>query len=291
MNAKILVLGATGTVGGETARALVRQNVAFAVGVREPERARQTLSDLSLSHVELRRFDFADATTFGAFAEVERVFLLRPPSVVNIERDVFPIIQAMKSAGVRHVVFLSLLGADKARWMPHAKIEKLLIESGMKWTFLRASYFLQNFSTTHRDDIKLRDEIFVPAGRGKTSFIDALDIGEVAALCLTHSEHENRAYDLTGELALNYYELARDFSEVLGRRIVYQSPSVFGFWRALRKRHIAAPFVLVMIGIYTTARWGMASRVAPDVRRLLGRAATTPRQFIERNRALWENRS
>ena len=74
----------------------------------------------------------------------------------------------------------------------------------MTWTFLRASFFMQNLSTTHRDDIRERGDVFVPAGKGKTSFIDVRDIADVAVKALTEPGHENKAYPLTGDVALNY---------------------------------------------------------------------------------------
>lgn len=91
----------------------------------------------------------------------------------------------------------------------------------MEYTLLRASFFMQNLLEVHRPDIVEHGEIFVPAGNGKTSFVDARDIGEAAAIVLTESGHVNQAYDLTGPEALDYGEVATIFSDVLGRSITY----------------------------------------------------------------------
>ena len=281
----ILVTGATGTVGREVVRALSEQqdDVKIVAAVRDTQKSRDDFPP----PVELRTFDFNAPQTFAdAFQNVESVFLMRPPNIADV-RVLQVAIEAMKNAGVRHVVFLSLLGVEKQPYLPHAKTEKLLRASGMTWTFLRASFFWQNLSTTHRDDIRLRDEIFVPAGRGKTSFVDVRDIGEVAALCLTSEEHSNRAYDITGDQPLDYFQVAHLFSLVLNRRIRYANPSLLRFYWTLRRRKTPTSFIFVMCGIYTIARWGRAARVTDDTRRLLNRPATTAREFIERNRDVW----
>ena len=77
------------------------------------------------------------------------------------------------------MVFLSILGVERIRVVPHRRVEEWLEASGLDWVFLRASYFMQNLSGVHRDDIRLRDEVFLPAGRGRTSFIDVRDVAAV----------------------------------------------------------------------------------------------------------------
>ena len=66
---------------------------------------------------------------------------------------------------------LSLIGVENNRVVPHYKIKQHMLKSGLEYTFLRPSFFMQNLSTTHREEIKDQSEIFVTAGRDKTSFI------------------------------------------------------------------------------------------------------------------------
>jgi len=75
--------------------------------------------------------------------------------------------------GVNHVVYLSTLGAEKNVIIPHHRIEKHIMGTDITYTLLRASFFMQNLLEVHRADIVEHDELFVPAGSGKTSFIDA----------------------------------------------------------------------------------------------------------------------
>ncbi len=184
-------------------------------------------------------------------------------------------------------MFLSLLGAEHNRFVPHYKIERTIQASGIPWTFLRASFFMQNLSTIHRETICERSEIDVPAGNGRTSFIDVRDIAEIAATILCSSGHDQRAYPLTGADALTYTTVAQIMTEEFDRQIVYPPSSVLTFIRRMRQRGYEWDFVLVMLAIYTTARLGLTATVTPDATRLLGRAPRTMRNFVHDYRDCW----
>jgi uncharacterized protein YbjT (DUF2867 family) len=284
MEGTILVTGATGNVGAAVVDALPRGNGPVVAAVRDVERARHRFGDT----VEYVPFDFRRPDTFGAaFAGVRRVFLVRPPDLANVPRDIAPALVAAAAAGVEHVVFLSLLGVERNRIVPHHRIERLLRDSGMAWTFLRASYFMQNLDTTHRDDIREHGEVFLPAGRGRTSFIDVRDVAAVGVRALTEDDHEGRAYPLTGGEALDYDQVALAFTEVLGRPIRYANPSPLAFVRRMRARGLPLGFILLMLALYTTARLGLAATVTDDTARLLGRPPIALRQYIADYRQSW----
>ncbi len=278
-SASILVTGATGTVGRHVAKGLAERDVPAVATTRRPGAA-----DLPLPAV---RFDFEDPSTYDAFDGIRRVFLVRPPALARVRSSIVPALDAAEAAGVKHVVFLSLLGAEQNPLVPHRWIEWSLQRSGMARTFLRSSFFMQNLATTHRADLRDRDRIIVPAGRGRTSFVDARDIAEVGVRALTEDGHCQAAYALTGAEALTYFEVAVLFSEVLGREIRYANPSVLEFVRHMRGQGHPWPFVLVMTGIYLTARVGLAETVTDDLERVLGRPPTSMRTFIQDYRARW----
>jgi uncharacterized protein YbjT (DUF2867 family) len=140
---------------------------------------------------------------------------------------------------------------------------------------------MQNLVEVHNRDIVEHDEIFVPAGTGETSFVDARDVAGVGVAALTESGHENRAYDVTGADALTYYEVAEVFSDVLDREIRYANPGLVEFAVEMYRRGLSPSYVVVMLGIYTTARVGLAGRVSGDVRTVLGRSPRTMREFVD----------
>lgn len=282
-DAPVVVTGATGTVGSDVTRGLLAAGVPVRVAARDPNAARAAFPG-----AEVVRFEFGDEGTYlGTFDGAGAMFLVRPPQITAVKKEVLPAIDAAQAAGVRHVVFLSLQGVERNAVVPHRHIEDHLKAGGPSWTFLRPSFFMQNLSTTHRDDIAERDEVFVPAGRGRTGFVDTRDVAEVAVKALTEPGHERRAYELTGSEALGYDEVARVLSESIDREIRYPNPSPWAFWKRMRARGTPAGYVLVMIALYSACRLGLASRVTPELERLLGRAPRTLRCFAADHAEAW----
>ena len=275
----ILVTGASGTVGREVA-ARLSGRAPVRLGLRDL--ARGGTADAS-------RFDFLDPSTFGpALRGVNQVFLLRPPQLARARHDFGPFIAAMERVGVRRVVFLSVRGAGGNPLLPHHGIERLLERSALAWTHLRPNDFMQNFATVHRADIRDRSEIWAPAGHGRTSFVDVRDVADVAVRVLTEAGHERRAYTLTGPEALTMDRVAAVLSAALGRRIAYRNPGVLAFLRHVRAAGHPLAVGLVMTGVYTAARLGLAAKVAPDLEQLIGRPATPFPVFAQDYAALWQ---
>jgi uncharacterized protein YbjT (DUF2867 family) len=216
------------------------------------------------------------------------MFLLRPPQIADVKKYIFPAIDAAKRAGVKHVVFLSLIGIENAKFVPHYKVEQYLTQSGFETTFLRCSFFMQNLNTVHRTEIKEKNEIFVPVGNAKTSFIDARDIGAVAATVLTQAGHERKNYDLTGSEALDYWQATGIMSEVLGRQITYQNPNPVRFLIESLRRGTPFMFALVQMGLYTSTRFGMAESVTDEVENLTGRKPIPFKQYVTDYKESWD---
>ena len=285
MNTKILVLGALGNVGAEVVRSLQAQGLAVRAADLDAQAVRARFGDT----VEAVPFDFTRPETFSAvFEGIEALFLMRPPQISDVRRIMLPALDAAQAAGVRRVVFLSLIGIEKARFVPHYQVEAYLVKSPLRWTFLRCSFFMQNLNTTHREEIKERDEIFVPVGKARTSFIDVRDIGAVAAAALTQPGHENKAYDLTGPEALDYWQAAEILSQALGRQITYRNPSPLRFLLAHLRRGTPLMFALVMTGLYLSTRSGMAEPVTGEVERITGRKPRTLRDYARDYAANWQ---
>lgn len=287
MTSTILVTGATGNVGRELVSLLaVAPNCLVVAAVRNPTQARQQFPD----SVRCVRFDFTNPATFAdTFQGVNRLFLVRPPAMADL-RQITPALNAAKDAGVEQIVFLSIVGAERNRIVPHARIERDLDRLQVPAVFLRASFFMQNLNTTHRADIRDRERLFMPAGNGKTSFIDVRDLAAVAAQILTAPVAGDRlqARVLTGAVALTYSEVANIFTAVLGRPIEYTNPSIPIFIWQLLAQGYPLPFVLVMVGIYTTARWGLADLVTADVECAIGRAPISMQQYVQDYRQYWQ---
>jgi uncharacterized protein YbjT (DUF2867 family) len=207
----ILILGATGNVGTAVIKYLLCANNSSIVlaGVRNIELARREFT--SNPNLKFRRFDFENQNSFSeALSGIDLLFLLRPPQISDVDKYIKPLLTQAQGQRVNKVVFLSVQGVERSKMIPHHKIEKLVLEMGFEFVFLRPSYFMQNLTTTLLPEIQAKRTITLPAGHAKFNWVDVDNIGEAAANILMNFEnYANQAFEITG--LQNLTQLA-DFS-------------------------------------------------------------------------------
>ncbi len=271
---KILVTGASGNVGSYVVKELLNKGEEVVTAGTNT----QKLRDMFEGRVNTVYFDFTDKNTFSQALEgVNRVFLMRPPHLGKPE-DLYPFVEVMKYHNIELVSFLSLMGVETNTIPPHHKIEKYIERLQIPYAHVRPGFFMQNLSGIHSVEIKERNEIFVPAGNSKTSFIDAADVGlAVATLLHKHERYKNTAHTITGAEALDYYEVAEILSKVTGRKIVYRKPGYLKYRRHyIKVRGLDRGYVNVTVALYFMTRMGTAKAVTDDFFKLTGR---NPRFF------------
>lgn len=287
----VLVPGATGTVGRHVVAELLERDLSSRIAVRDPE---STLANppepwpddggASLDAVE---FDFEHPETWGeALSGVDSAFLLYAPGV-SVGR-VTEFVDAAARSDVDHLAFLSILGADKVPFLPHRRIERHILAAPVSQTFLRASYFMQNLSEIHLPEILERDEIFIPAGDGQVGFVDARDVGAVAAAVLSDTKPPAQSLDITGPESMSFTAVAEALSDVLDREITYADPSIPDFaWRTYR-RGLSPGLIAFMIAEYTVMRFGRSARTVTDVTAVLDREPRSIHEFARCYRKVFE---
>lgn len=284
---KILITGASGNVGQYIVKNLLELNEELVLTSTNPEK----LSEKYCGSVDVVYFDFQKVETFDqALINVDRVYLMRPPHLGKPE-DLYPFLNKLKEYPIKHIVFLSLMGIEKNPIPPHYKIEKTIEKLGIPYTFVRPGFFMQNISGIHSNEIREHDEIFVPAGRSKTSFIDTKDIGYAISIILhTPNDHINKAYTLTGSIALDYFELANILSKVTQRKIVYKKPGFIQYRNYyINHRKLDKSYVNVTIGLYLITRMGNAKKVTHDYFTITGKKPSSFYEFCVNHLNCFEN--
>ena len=282
----VVVTGATGNVGRYVVPLLVAAGVPVRAAVRSPATSPQQFLRDGVERVVL---DWQDPGTWGAaFVGARSIFVVRPPHLSRPRTQMLPALRAAEHAGVEHVVLLSLQGAQTNRMVPHAALEAWARDSGLTWTFVRPSFFMQNLLGTHRAEIRDTDEVVVPAGRGATAFVDTQDVAAVAvAALLDPAGHAGRAWTPTGPAALTYDQVAAVLSAELARPVRYRRPGMVRYVRHARAGGMPWAMVAVTSGIYTLARLGRASGLTDDVAHVTGRPPTGLAAFVHREREAW----
>ncbi len=276
-----LVTGSTGNVGREVIKELMRTG----------EDVRAAVHEASVAAVEgapAVHFDFRDPSTFGPALEgTTKVFLMRPPAIADVDATLIPFFNAARKANLRQIVFLSLIGVDKNKRIPHYAVEQAIIPSAIPYTFVRPGFFMQNATQAYRDDIRFDNRIYVAAGKGKLGFIDVADIGAVAAKAMREEGHENKAYSITGPEAITHFEVAEMISTAVGRTITYANPSNSDYKKHLFRMGYPADYVEVMGGIYFPVRMGWAGGLTDEFEQIMGRKPHNFADFARDNAALW----
>lgn len=281
----ILVTGVTGTTGGATLRALQTAGVSVRALVRDATRFQAP------PRVEVAVGDFDDPDSLAAALNgVDHAYLVAPASERQVEMEV-AFIEAARRARLGHLVRLSVVGADQGgdgrmRFAAiHHQLEYIVRDSGLSWTFLRPTGFMQNYlgQALAIKDRGTFSSSLSPAAR--VAHVDATDIGAVAARTLTERGHEGQAYTLTGPEAVDDDAIAARFSRVLGRLVTHTQVPV----EAVRERMLSSGYprwnVDGLTELYTLYETGQAAYVSSDIERVLGRPARHFDDFVRDHRA------
>ncbi|MCW3465778.1 NAD(P)H-binding protein [Chitinophaga nivalis] len=282
MSNKILVTGATGSIGKALIKSLQTQQAAFFAASRNVAAAKEKLG----LQEEIVHFSFDDPTTFeAATAGVDKVFLLGPPITPDLDLLFAPFLEYLGKKGIKRIVYLSALGLTNPEGLLgfHARMEQKLAQEGFDYTILRPSFFSQNFRNYEYENITERSIVFAPAGKGKAAFIDVADIAAVAAVALTTEGHSGQSYDLTGPELLSFYDAAALLTTVTGKQITYPEPDADTF-KAVLKAAGAPDF----IGEYMTIVYDgiLTNKVAfttDTVEKVTGKKPTTLKTVLEQD--------
>ncbi|MFK0384580.1 SDR family oxidoreductase [Agrobacterium sp. NPDC090273] len=262
MTGKILVLGATGTVGNPLVKALVNKGENVKAASR---------SGNAVEGADGVRFDYADASTFAAaFDGVDRLYLLLSTGHVDVLGALSPVVDEAIRRKIK-IVFMSVFGVDADDSIPYRQVELKIIASGVPHVILRPNWFADNFHTFWKAGID-RGQIAVPAGNGKSSFIDVRDIADSAAAALSSTAFDGKAFNLTGPEALGYADAAAIIEKAIGRPVAYNAVSDEAFIGILTGAGVPQDYAAFLASIFYPVREGWTSAVTGDVQTLTGKA-------------------
>ncbi|WP_207513943.1 SDR family oxidoreductase [Longitalea luteola] len=285
--AKILLTGATGSVGSQLVKRLAALHVPFKALVRPGNK-----SDFlkSIPQATIITGDLADPSGLDqALQGIEKVFLLTDSSA-QAEELQLNLVNAAHRAGVLHIVKLSQFAAEAdspVRFLRyHAHVENRIKNLGMAYTFLRPNLFMQGLIAL-KDYIKHEAKFYAAVGNAAISLVDVRDIAVVAAVVLTEPGHENKTYNITGGESLTHYEMAAIFSAELGRNISFIDVSSQQMEGALRAAGFPEWQLMGLIEDYAHYARGEAAAVYDTVKAVTGSQPVSFRQFVHDHQALF----
>ena len=259
-NGRVLVLGGTGKTGRRIAKGLEARGVPVRIG----------------SRTATPPFDWNDEETWDACLEgVEAAYITYAPDLAmpGAQAPIQAFVDRAKAHGVRRLVLLSGRGEPEAQ-----ACERIVQESGLEWTIVRASWFFQNFSEGAFADMIRSGRITLPAGNTPEPFVDVDDIADVAIAALSTAGHAGEVYEVTGPRLMTFAEVASELSTATGRSIEFIDVPHDSFIHGARQSGAPTDVVWMLDYLFSTVLDGRNAHLTDGVQRAIGRE---PRDLAE----------
>ena len=262
---RVLVIGGTGKTGRRVAAGLEARGVPVRVGSRSATPP----------------FDWHDEAGWDDCLDgVEAIYITYAPDLAmpGATDAIRALVDRAEAHGVRHLVLLSGRGEPEAQ-----ACERIVQQSGLDWTVVRASWFFQNFSEGAFAEMVLAGRITLPAGDTPEPFVDVDDIADVVITALSEPGHEGQLYEVTGPRLMTFSDVAADLSEATGRKIEFEPVPHDAFIGAAKESGAPRDVIWMLDYLFSTVLDGRNAQLTDGVRRALGR---DPRDHAEFARAV-----
>lgn len=280
MSDLILITGGTGKTGSRLAGALREGGLEARIASR------------SASGEGAVRFDWRDATTFGAALDGASAVYLVAPTDTSEQLDAMrPFLNRALETGMERFVLLSASSLETGGPMMGA-VDAFLRAHAPQWMILRPTWFAQNFSEgPHRATIRDENAIYSATDEGRVPFIDAADIAAVAATALAAAARPgrlpNREAILTGPQTLSYDEVAAVVSQITGRTIKHHRLSESELTARYESQGLPPQYAPELAKMDTAIARGAENRVTDEVKNFTGHPPTDFRSFAMSVREVW----
>lgn len=287
MSCKILIIPADIT-GILVAQGLKQKGLDFSVAPANPDEAEQYKN----LDAQVIKFDYADAEGMVSAMQGFDVVYMETPLCEEMIAWGSHAVAAAAQAGVKHVVRLSMLGADRDAHFRlgrlHGAIDQGLVDGEMDYTLIRPNSYMQDYSTLYADMIK-SGQLILAESDSRTSLIDARDVADSVVGVLSDSEeHKGMSYAVTGPEALDNFEIAKEISRVSGREVEYKpvDGETCGF--ELEKIGLPEWNIRMLLTLSDQKQKGYTALVTKAVKHLAERPARPFADFVRENAGAWK---
>ena len=281
----IAITGATGHLGLATIKALlpkVAPSEIVAV-VRDPQKAASVLPQ----GLTVRTGDYNDpAALLAAFQGVETVLLIST-SEMEYEarmREHRNVIDAAKQAGVRHLIYTSVLnptpGSPFGGMASHLATEEYLKASGIAYTIFRNTLYLDIIPMLVGEGTLPSGKLYSTLGEGQVSYGLRSEIAEALANVLTSEGHENQTYDIAPGPTYSAKDIAAGLRAATGQPVEYVPITGEELTATLREHQVPQPFIDLMVGMTEAMKNGEFNNPSATLEQLLGRKPTDLKTYL-----------
>ncbi|MBN6050980.1 SDR family oxidoreductase [Nonomuraea sp. RK-328] len=270
-----VVTGATGALGRLAVDELLDRVPADQVAAvaRDKDKA----ADLAARGVEIRLADYGDpASLRAALAAGDRVLFISGNEVGRRPAQHQAVVDAAKAAGVGLLAYTSVLGGPKADFdlaRDHQYTEQAILDSGVPYAFLRNGWYSEVY-TQNLGQFLEQGAILGSAGAGRVASAARADYAAAAVAVLTGEGHENKAYELSGDVAWGFDEFAAELSRQAGKEIAYRAVTPEQQREDLAGAGVPEPMIAFLQDIDDAIARGLLAVRTGELSRLIGRPTT-----------------
>lgn len=275
---KIGITGATGQLGSLVIEHLKSKTASenIVALVRNQEKA----AGLG---VESRSFDYNNPETLKqSLSGIDYLLLISSSEVGQRARQHKNVIEAAKEAGVKWIVYTSLLHADTSSLSlagEHLETEALLKDAGIPVTILRNGWYTENYLGSV--DSALKAGAFIgSAGEGKISSAARNDFAEAAAVVISDPKHQGKVYELAGNESYTLSDLAKEISKQAGKEIPYNNLEEAQYAEILESVGLPTEFAQAIAGWDVSASKGDLFDNSKTLSELIQRPTTPMRESV-----------
>ncbi len=279
---KIAITGATGQLGNLVIEQLLQLTAAqnIVALVRNIDKAEH----FKAQGIELREFDYdRPETLVPALSGVDKLLLISANEIGRRTPQHQAVIDAAKVASVPYLAYTSLLRANTSPLglaQEHRETEKLIQDSGLRYTFLRNNWYSENYLAGVAHTIEI-GTLFGAAQDGRISSASRIDYAEAAARVLTSTVHDNQTYELAGSQSFSLSELATLIGQAASKTINYQNLSAEEYTQGLIQASLPAGLVEVIVDADIQTIQGAMYSDSQDLEQLIGRKTTNIQDAIK----------
>jgi NAD(P)H dehydrogenase (quinone) len=272
----IVVTGATGQLGSLAIDSLLARGIA-ASDIVAAGRSAEKLAPLAGLGVRTVRIDFTEpASLEAAFAGADSLLLVSASEPGRRVAQHANAIDAARAAGVGHLVYTSAPRADTTELVlapEHKATEELLVASGIPYTILRNNWYTENYAGALAQ-ARETGRVVGNTGEGRVASATRADFADAAAVVLTTDGHLGVTYELGGDTAWDFHELAAVFAVVADREVVYTPVTPEERRAALLEAGLDEGTAGFVVALDSNIAAGTLAEVTGDLSRLIGRPTT-----------------
>lgn len=264
MNTNILVIGGTGKTGRRVVEQLQKKGIEPRIGSRSATPS----------------FDWDDKDTWvDALEGIDKMYVTYYPdlAVPGAKKAIESLTHLAKELGVKKIVLLSGKGETEAE-----ACEKIVMDSGVEYTIVRASWFNQNWSESFFLEPILSGEVALPMSDVLIPFVDADDIAEVAATVLLEDRYIGQAIEVTGPELITFKDIARTIAKVSNRNLNFYDITLDQYTEGMKQMQIPEDVVWLIEYLFSHVLTKPENqKITNDIENVLGRKAKTFLEYAE----------